>query len=137
MCRPDAISTAETSRQRWAGLAVLLAVAISTGFGPSAMAWALVPGPERSLLMLGGEAGADRTGTRQIGARQIHDAIARVVRDLLKGKSLDLATARPLGWRVSPRGLRERAWALVPASQARVRSELPRIGRLPQPPPIG
>lgn len=132
MCRTDQYSSAEISRQRWAGLAVLLAVAISTGFAPSAMAWALVPGAERALLLPSREVGQDRAA-----ARQIQDAIARAVREFLKGKSVDVAAVRP-AWRgFVGRVSRSPLGITGPAAVGLVRSERAGMGRLPQPPPVG
>jgi hypothetical protein len=125
----------DSPRQCWAGLAVLLAVAMSTGFAPSAMAWALVPGAlipgvDRVLLAPRSEPGNDRAA-----ARQIQDAIAKAVRDFLKGTSLDGAITRTE--RAATPALFGRASAARAASvvRGRCRSQTPIGGRLAQPPP--
>lgn len=121
----------EGARQGWAGYAILLVVALSTGLAPGSIAWALMPGAEGAWVEFAREQVSERAGARQSQA-----AFAKAVRDLLKGKKSDHA-AEPDGARivlaalptdpppVAVRGTHAgRFWTAAP-------------GLLPQPPPAG
>lgn len=64
-------------RQRWTGLAVLLVVAVSAGFSPSAVAWALVPQVEQAWVGMARESCPERNAVRQL-----QDALAKAVRKI-------------------------------------------------------
>ncbi|QYK48998.1 MAG: hypothetical protein KF838_03900 [Phycisphaeraceae bacterium] len=127
--RPDSKSP-DPTRQRWSGLAVLIAVAITTGFAPSSFAWAVLPGVERALYASGRECGQERAS-----ARQIHEALARAVRELLKGSGSDQAITKNQS--AASFLLCDSVAAIeTPAAPiGLMRSETLLSGRLPQPPP--
>ncbi|MCW5769706.1 MAG: hypothetical protein KIT19_13595, partial [Phycisphaeraceae bacterium] len=118
------------TRQRWSGLAVLIAVAITTGFAPSSLAWAVLPGVERALYASGRECGQERPT-----ARQIHEAFARAVRELLKGSGSDQSLAKSPSTATFLICNSVAAIEATPAPDGRIRSETLLTGRLPQPPP--
>lgn len=87
-------------RQRWTGLAVLLVVAVSAGFSPSAVAWALVPQVEQAWVGMARESCPERSAVRQL-----QDALAKAVRKIFGsdadegsfGQRVSIAPARLVG----------------------------------------
>lgn len=130
MSTPSDPKSSNPIRQRWNGLAVLIAVAITTGFAPSSLALAILPGVERGLYASGRECGQERPS-----ARQIHEAFARAVRELLKGSGSDqtVAVSQEANSFALCDSHEEGRSAATPIGLRR--SETLLSGRLPQPPP--
>ncbi len=102
----------DQARQRLAGVALLIAVALGAGVAPGA--WGLAAyqlafcgNVERVWNDLAREVAGDRGGSgtstaRAVTARQWQGAIAKAVRDLLKGSARDVADLPMAGQAIPP-----------------------------------
>ena len=144
----DGVPAFEQTRQRLAGVALLVAVALGVGATPgvlgiAAYQLAVCGSVERVWMDLAREVarevGGDRGGTgassvRSASARQLQGALAKAVRDLLTGKSKQviegpLGCGEVLAATGSSNGV-EGEWRRVSASRVRT------YAAFAQPPPV-